>query len=151
MKLHKLLLVTLGLFIFMLQRSESYTAQRRMCSLVKRIKLKSLRKSSGVVPVAEPPKYVVGEDIPEEIMKQSAIYDMILVERISSPAKTISGLFLPVVEGKYKRHLGKVLSIPTSYGLEGENGRLCPIQEIAPFKVGDIVFIKVKSRPRYPI
>ncbi len=84
----------------------------------------------------------MGDSIPEEISKQSCIYDMILVERMSQPEKTDFGLFLPTVEGKDQKHLGKVLSIPSSYGLEGENGRLAPIEEVAPFKVGDIVYIR---------
>ena len=39
------------------------------------------------------------DDIPEEILKFNAIYDMILVERINAPEKTDFGLFLPKVEG----------------------------------------------------
>jgi co-chaperonin GroES (HSP10) len=92
------------------------------------------------VPAA--PTFVVGENIPEEILKQSCIYDMVLVERISQPEKTDFGLFLPKVEGKDQKHLGKVLSVPSSYGLEGENGRVAPVSEIIPYKVGDIVYVR---------
>lgn len=50
--------------------------------------------------IIEGPKHTPGVDIPEIIAKQSAIYDMILVERLSSPEKTDFGLFLPKVEGQ---------------------------------------------------
>ena len=99
-----------------------------------------LRKSDGLAPIV--PVFVVGEDVPEEILKQNSIYDMILVERYSQPEKTDFGLFLPKVEGKDEKHLGRVVSVPTSHGLEGEQGRVAPISEIAPYKVGDVVYIK---------
>ena len=67
---------------------------------------------------------------------------MILVERFSQPEKTDFGLFLPKVEGKDEKHLGKVISVPAGHGLEGEQGRVAPIAEIAPFNVGDVVYIK---------
>jgi co-chaperonin GroES (HSP10) len=91
----------------------------------------------------EVPTFVVGENIPEEISKNNAIYDMVLVERISQPEKTSFGLFLPKVEGKDQKHLGKILSMPSNYGLESEQGRVAPIEEIMPYKVGDIVYIRV--------
>jgi co-chaperonin GroES (HSP10) len=91
------------------------------------------------------PPYVVGEDIPAEVAKDNAIYDMILVERYSAPEKTSFGLYLPKVEGKDQKHLGKVLSMPIDYGLESEIGRVQPIEEILPFKVGDIVYLRVSS------
>ena len=103
-------------------------------------RLRKGTEGSSITPAA--PDFVVGEAIPEEISKQSCIYDMILVERMSQPEKTDFGLFLPTVEGKDQKHLGKVLSVPASYGLEGENGRLAPVEEIAPYKVGDIVYIR---------
>ena len=89
-----------------------------------------LKKGDGLT--AATPTYVVGENIPEEILKQNSIYDMILVERYSQPEKTDFGLFLPKVEGKDEKHLGKVISVPTNHGLEGEQGRVAPIAEIAP-------------------
>ena len=87
-------------------------------------------------------QFVPGIDVPEEISCHSCIYDMILVERFSQPEKTEVGLFLPKVEGKDQKHLGIVLSIPSNYGLEGEQGRLAPIEEIAPYKIGDVVYIR---------
>ncbi len=96
------------------------------------------------VAVDQPPAFVVAENLPEEVAKHNAIYDMILVERISAPERTSTGLFLPKVDGKDQKKIGKVISMPTSYGLEGENGNILPIEQISPFKVGDIVFIKVK-------
>ena len=83
-----------------------------------------------------------GVDIPEEVAKQNAIYDMILVERISAPEATEVGIFIPKVEGADKKYLGYVLSVPTGYGLESEQGRIQPLEEIAPCKVGDIVFVQ---------
>ena len=53
---------------------------------------------------------------------------MILVERVSMPEKSSGGLFMPQVEGKDKKHVGLVLSVPTEYGLESEQGRVQPIQ-----------------------
>lgn len=99
-----------------------------------------LKKSDGLASIV--PVFVVGEDVPEEILKQNSIYDMILVERYSQPEKTDFGLFLPKVEGKDEKHLGRVVSVPKSHGLEGEQGRVAPISEIAPYKVGDVVYIK---------
>lgn len=99
-----------------------------------------VKKADGFVEDA--PTFIVGENIPEDIKKQSAIYDMILVERFSAAEKTDFGLFLPKIDGKDQKHVGKVLSVPTSYGLESEQGRLQTIEEIAPYKVGDIVYIQ---------
>lgn len=91
----------------------------------------------------EKPTFIVGEDVPEEILKHHCIYDMILVERYTSPTKTSFGLILPEVEGKDRKHVAKVISIPTSYGLESEQGRLAPISEICPYNIGDLVFLQV--------
>ena len=68
---------------------------------------------------------------------------MVLVERFNAPEQRASGLFLPKIEGKDRKHLAKVLSMPTTYGLESEQGRIQGVAEIMPFKVGDIVYIKV--------
>jgi co-chaperonin GroES (HSP10) len=76
---------------------------------------------------------------------------MILVERYSMPEQTASGLFMPVVEGKDLKHVGKVLSMPTEYGLESEQGRIRPVEEVAPFSVGDVVYIKVSALSRKAI
>ena len=93
----------------------------------------------------EQPSYVVGENLPVEVSTDSAIYDMILVERISAPERTSFGLFLPKVEGKDQKHLGKVISMPVDYGLESEQGRVQPLEEILPFNLGDIVYIRVNK------
>lgn len=101
-------------------------------------------KDNGAnLPEVVAPTFVVGEDVPEEILKQNTIYDMILVERFNAPEQRASGLFLPKIEGQDRKHLAKVLSVPTNYGLESEQGRLQGIDEIAPYKVGDTVYIKV--------
>lgn len=104
-----------------------------------------VRKRGGETAVEMAPKFTVGVDIPDEIAKHKAIYDMILVERLSAPEMTMSGLFIPIVEGKDERHMGKVLSVPEEYGLESEQGRVIPVSSIAPCKVGDVVYIKVKN------
>ena len=86
--------------------------------------------------------FEVGKDVPPEILRQAAIYDMVLVERLSAPKQTSTGLFLPVVEGKDRKQLGLVLSVPT-YGLESEQGRLQGPGEILPeVRVGDVVFLR---------
>jgi co-chaperonin GroES (HSP10) len=86
--------------------------------------------------------FEVGVDIPPEVSQHKCIYDMILVERYSAPTQTVGGLFLPQVEGKDQKHIGKVLSVPDGYGLESEQGRVEPIGDIAPYKVGDVIFIR---------
>ena len=120
--------------------SSSSSSSTSSTSALHMARLKKGTEGSSLTPAA--PDFVVGEAIPEEIAKQACIYDMVLVERFNQPDKTDFGLFLPTVEGKDQKHLGKVLSVPTSYGLEGENGRLAGIEEIAPYKVGDIVYIR---------
>ena len=91
----------------------------------------------------QPAVIAVGSDIPEEIKKNRAIYDMVLVERFSVPEKTDAGLFIPIVEGKDLKHVGKVLSVPIEYGREGEQGHVVPAKLMCPYEVGDVVFIKV--------
>jgi co-chaperonin GroES (HSP10) len=94
-------------------------------------------------------KWIVGEDLPPEIQKimKEPIYDMILVERISAPTATVSGIFLPPgPDGKDRRKLGKVLAIP-KLGLESEQGRVQQMSELVncgePFlKPGDVVFLQ---------
>lgn len=97
----------------------------------------------SLMTVDEPPDWVIGENLPKEIAQHNAIYDMILVERHHDPPKTSFGLFLPKIEGKDKKYVGRVVSVPKNYGLESENGRLQPIEDIAPYKVGDDVLLKV--------
>ena len=94
------------------------------------------------------PSYVVGEDIPlaiQNLMKEP-IYDMILVERYSAPPKTVGGIILPPgPEGKDRRKLAKVLAIP-KLGLESEQGRVQPMNELVrtnpDLKVGDRVYLQ---------
>jgi len=69
-----------------------------------------------------------GSNIPPELANDNAIYDMILVERLSTPETTTVGLFLPKIEGKDQKHLGYVLSVPQGYGLESEQGRIQPLE-----------------------
>jgi co-chaperonin GroES (HSP10) len=102
---------------------------------------KDASSASGGAVVTKP-AYVAGEDLPEEIMKQSVIYDMLLVERINTPTTTNFGLFLPKVDGKDLKHTAVVISIPTEYGLESEQGRVQPPEEICPYKKGDVVFVR---------
>ena len=106
---------------------------------IKILNLNALRRvaAGSAAPVISP-----GENIPKEIACQNAIYDMILVERCSMPEKTTGGLFIPQIEGKDNKHVGLVLSVPKEYGLESEQGRVQPINDIAPYKVGDYVFIQ---------
>ena len=105
--------------------------------------LKARKRSSetGSVSVADFGFDQVGNDIPEEIAKQQAIYDSILVERFNAPLQTATGLFLPKVDGKDQKHVAKVLSVPT-YGLESEQGRIQGPQEVCPYNVGDVVYVR---------
>jgi len=104
---------------------------------------KERQAASAFIDAKAPPKFIVGEDIPEEIKRQSCIYDMVLVERLSAPEQTVTGIYLPKVEGKDKKQLGKVLSVPGDYGLESEQGRVQPSTEICPgVKPGDVVFLR---------
>ena len=89
--------------------------------------------------------HIPGKDIPIEILEmKKCLYDMILVERISAPASTTSGIVLPPgPEGKDRRQIGIVLSIPDrSYGLESEQGRIQKFDEIANVEVGEYIFVK---------
>ena len=69
------------------------------------------RRASGDVQKDDKTDYVVGEGIPDDVLRHKCIYDMVLVERFSSPTKTSFGLFLPVVEGKDQKHLGKLYRV----------------------------------------
>lgn len=40
------------------------------------------------------------------------------------------------------KHTGKILSMPSTYGLESEQGRIQSISDIMPYRVGDIVLIR---------
>ena len=94
------------------------------------------------------PAYIVGEDIPPEILKlmKETIYDMILVERYSAPPKTRGGILLPPgPEGADRKKLAKVLAIP-KLGLESEQGRVQPMSELVrtdpDLQVGDRVYLQ---------
>jgi co-chaperonin GroES (HSP10) len=91
------------------------------------------------------PKYVHGVDIPDEVLQHQAIYDMILVERINAPLATSSGIILPLIEGKDQKKIGIVLSMAQEYGLESEQGRIQDMNEIAPYSIGDYVYVKVSE------
>ena len=94
----------------------------------------------------DPKKVNVGVDIPPEILQmKEPIYDMILVERVSAPTKSESGIILPPgPDGKDMRSLGMVLKMPEEgvHGLESEGGRVQPVSELcAGLKVGDYVYL----------
>ncbi|KAJ1427310.1 hypothetical protein B484DRAFT_450354 [Ochromonadaceae sp. CCMP2298] len=102
-----------------------------------------MKDESPDLTVQKGPDYVVGVDLPAYLLEMNPIYDMILVERFAAPTKTKSGLFMPTeVEGADQKHVAVVISMPTEYGLESEQGRVQPISEIAPYKVGDRVYIR---------
>jgi len=129
---------------FQLQRGWGQVRARACLPLSARESRKERQAAAATaVDAKAAPKFIVGEDIPEEIKRQSVIYDMILVERLSAPEQTATGIILPKVEGKDKKQLGKVLSVPGEYGLESEQGRVQPSTEIAPGIVpGDVVFLR---------
>jgi co-chaperonin GroES (HSP10) len=109
--------------------------------------LNARRRSSeggvgGEAPASSDKDFEVGVNVPEDLARQAAIYDMILVERFHAPTKTKAGLFLPKVEGKDEKHIAKIISMPTSHGLESEQGRVQGLEEIAPYKLGDVVFVR---------
>jgi len=87
---------------------------------------------------------VVGENIPEEILKHHAINDMILVERFSVPEKSQSGIYVPTKEGKDNKYLAKVLSVPEN-NITAAKGRVVPIEELISFKVGDVIVVRVSN------
>ncbi len=65
--------------------------------------------------------------LPSEAAKQTALYEMVYVERLPDTSKLASGLFLP--GNKMPRmHICRVLSM--GQGREAENGSLVPNQGI---------------------
>lgn len=58
---------------------------------MRNLDLKSRRLNKNLDNLTIVQKFVHGEDIPDEIKKHQAIYDMILVERINAPLKTSAG------------------------------------------------------------
>lgn len=145
MNLTLFVIINLSLLIFctQIQFSQAFSFIQ---GKFKRISYHSViysRRNNKIVVENSSPQFLVGENLPEEVAGNSCIYDMILVERLSAPLTTSSGILLPLIEGKDQKHLGKVLSIGKGYGLESEQGRLQGIDEIAPYCVGDIVYIRV--------
>ena len=128
-------------FSFYLVNVVSFLQTRYNYNVNNNLQLNARRKVKEIPD--EVASFTPGLEIPEEIKNQNAIYDMFLVERLSAPEKTDFGLFLPKVEGKDKKQIGIVLSVPKGYGLESEQGRVQSIEEICPtVKVGDTVFIR---------
>eukprot|EP01084_Bolivina_argentea_P183184 316150_1 len=74
--------------------------------------------------------------LPSEAAKQTALYEMVYVERLPDTSKLASGLFLPGNEMP-RMHICRVLSV--GQGREAENGSLVPNQGI---KVDDLVYVK---------
>jgi co-chaperonin GroES (HSP10) len=101
------------------------------------------RRTQVDEPVISEVTYTPGQDIPEEVLKHQTIYDMILIERINAPVKTAAGIILPVVEGKDQKKTAVIVSMGKGYGLESEQGRLQGMDEIAPYKIGDTVYVQV--------
>jgi co-chaperonin GroES (HSP10) len=85
---------------------------------------------------------ITNKDIPAELSRYSAIHDMILVERMSSPEISVGGIILPKKGEKDQKHVGVVVSVPSDGGLESDSGALQPIEKLAPYKVGDVVYIR---------
>jgi len=109
--------------------------------VVLRVERAALKRTFEVERVDKGPD--PGTEIPAEIAAMKPIYDMILVERVSAPKQTNSGLFLPTTEGDDQKRLGVVLSVPeVGYGLESEGGRVQSFDEMAPVKVGDMVYVR---------
>ncbi len=65
--------------------------------------------------------------LPPEAAKQTALYDMVYVERLPDASKLASGLFLPENEMP-RMHICRVLSV--GQGREAENGQLALNQGI---------------------
>ncbi len=65
--------------------------------------------------------------LPSEAAKQTALFDMVYIERLPDTSKLTSGLFLPGNE-RPRMHVCRVLSV--GQGRESENGTLLPNQGI---------------------
>lgn len=88
---------------------------------------------------------VVGENVPEEVMKLQAVNDMILVERFSSPEQTIGGVYIPKAQGADRKRLGKVISVPTEFSSITNTGRVRSPNELTDLKVGDVIVVEVRD------
>lgn len=105
----------------------------------------ALRNALRSNPALSAAEVVAGVDLPDEISKLRAVNDMVLVERISAPEKTASGLFIRATEGRDKKHLAKVISVPdANQKIVNEHGNVIPVSTILPCKIGDTVFVKVR-------
>jgi co-chaperonin GroES (HSP10) len=63
---------------------------------------------------------------------------------MSSPEISVGGIILPKKGEKDQKHVGVVVSVPSDGGLESDSGALQPIEKLAPYKVGDVVYIRVR-------
>jgi co-chaperonin GroES (HSP10) len=113
---------------------KSFNLQKKSFSSIKR--LKTLQNAVGDV--------LTTESIPEEIKKMQALNDMVLVERISAPSQSRSGLFMHHTDAKDRKQLAKVLSVPINE-MTSQSGRKRPVSEMISFKVGDSVYVDVSS------
>lgn len=139
-------MIAIILFVLLIAASNAYMSpmlRNRGVNSLERLFARRNRGQNTEV-VEEAPSVVYGVDIPDEVAKNSCIYDMVLIERMSAPLKTSAGILLPLIEGKDQKKVGIVLSKATNYGLESEQGRLQPIEDIAPYNVGDLVYIQVR-------
>ncbi len=71
--------------------------------------------------------YAACPPLPSEAAKQTALYEMVYVERLPDTSKLASGLFLPGNEMP-SMHVCRVLSV--GQGRETESGELVPNQGI---------------------
>ncbi len=96
--------------------------------------------TSGSVQSSE---FTTNNEIPLEISQHHSLNDMILVERLEQPEKSVSGIyFSKSSEGGDAKLLGRVLSIPVSGVVSAATGHVVPINQLAPYQQGDIVAIK---------
>jgi len=85
----------------------------------------------------------VEEEIPEQLRGHKCLYDMILVERLTLPETTKSGLHIPK-PAQDEQRLARVVAMPKGYGVESVGGNVVPIEVLAPFNAGDVVYVKVR-------
>lgn len=105
----------------------------------------ALRNAARKSPAMSAAEIVAGANLPDEISKLKAVNDMVLVERISAPEKTASGLIIRATEGRDKKHMAKVISVPdANQKIVNEHGNVIPVSTIVPCNVGDTVLVKVR-------
>lgn len=84
------------------------------------------------------PEALVNDPLPEEAARQTAMYDMIYVERLNENQQSAGGVFIPKLStSNSDLHMARVVSVGD--GREGENGLKTSVGE---FKKGDIVFLR---------